>query len=353
MDIWSAGCVLYEVISKQPLFPGSNELDQIHRIHNIMGTPSPKLLKQMLGNRANSPKFQFAAKEGTGIRALLPYVSQDCVDMVNALLIYNPDERISAKEALKHASEFVENNDSSSATTLVASSTYIKSQPQQNRTEPNEATASYTNKSGESISTDSSDTNDGQKSQHRPKAKEVEPLPHAHNKINDSEPNLHTEKEKKAAPPLTKIDPDNVNGHTIPTNETKHAKPPNENFIHEATKYASDHAQSKEILGIFVGPSGTQLHQTIHQQQHQSQAFHQKDGKHAQGISQSHQFQHNNQTEVLHNQFQQGNVVTSSTTGNSTKLQYMQPLAHPISSIDSTTTVTVQQQKQQQQQQQQ
>ncbi|KAJ3075101.1 hypothetical protein HDU98_009169 [Podochytrium sp. JEL0797] len=49
MDIWSAGCVLYEVISKQPLFPGSNELDQIHRIHNIMGTPSPKLLKQMLG----------------------------------------------------------------------------------------------------------------------------------------------------------------------------------------------------------------------------------------------------------------------------------------------------------------
>ncbi|KAI8620939.1 kinase-like domain-containing protein [Chytriomyces sp. MP71] len=49
MDIWSAGCVLYEVISKQPLFPGANELDQIHRIHNVMGTPSPKLLKQMLG----------------------------------------------------------------------------------------------------------------------------------------------------------------------------------------------------------------------------------------------------------------------------------------------------------------
>ncbi|KAJ3247094.1 hypothetical protein HDU77_008716, partial [Chytriomyces hyalinus] len=103
MDIWSAGCVLYEVISKAPLFPGANELDQIHRIHNIMGTPSPKLLKQMLGNRASSPKFQFTPKEGTGIKTLLPYVSQECLDIIHALLIYNPDDRISAKEALKHA----------------------------------------------------------------------------------------------------------------------------------------------------------------------------------------------------------------------------------------------------------
>ncbi|KAJ3232931.1 hypothetical protein HDU78_006795 [Chytriomyces hyalinus] len=103
MDIWSAGCVLYEVISKAPLFPGANELDQIHRIHNIMGTPSPKLLKQMLGSRASSPKFQFTPKEGTGIKTLLPYVSQECLDMIHALLIYNPDDRISAKEALKHA----------------------------------------------------------------------------------------------------------------------------------------------------------------------------------------------------------------------------------------------------------
>ncbi|KAJ3189645.1 hypothetical protein HK101_008822, partial [Irineochytrium annulatum] len=49
MDIWSAGCVLYEILTRVPLFPGSNELDQLHRIHLVMGTPSPKVLKQMLG----------------------------------------------------------------------------------------------------------------------------------------------------------------------------------------------------------------------------------------------------------------------------------------------------------------
>ncbi|KAJ3329296.1 hypothetical protein HDU76_008198 [Blyttiomyces sp. JEL0837] len=103
MDMWAAGCVLYEIISKVPLFPGINELDQIHRIHNVMGTPSQKLLKQMLGSRSTSLKFQFPPKEGTGIRALLPQVSAECLDLIMALLIYNPDERITAREALRHS----------------------------------------------------------------------------------------------------------------------------------------------------------------------------------------------------------------------------------------------------------
>jgi len=49
MDMWSAGCVLFEIISKNPLFPGNNELDQIHKIHSILGTPDPQVLKSMLG----------------------------------------------------------------------------------------------------------------------------------------------------------------------------------------------------------------------------------------------------------------------------------------------------------------
>ena len=39
MDIWGVGCVFFEVLSLFPLFPGDNELDQIHKIHNILGTP--------------------------------------------------------------------------------------------------------------------------------------------------------------------------------------------------------------------------------------------------------------------------------------------------------------------------
>ena len=49
MDVWGVGCVLYEILTKAPLFPGANEIDQIHRIHNVLGTPGPKVLKALLG----------------------------------------------------------------------------------------------------------------------------------------------------------------------------------------------------------------------------------------------------------------------------------------------------------------
>ncbi|KAJ3086298.1 hypothetical protein HK102_013313 [Quaeritorhiza haematococci] len=103
MDIWGAGCVLYEIVSRVPLFPGSNELDQLHRIHAVMGTPSQKLLKAMLGSKVSSLKYTFPEREGTGIRHLIPQVSQECVDLINLLLTYNPDERINSKEALRHS----------------------------------------------------------------------------------------------------------------------------------------------------------------------------------------------------------------------------------------------------------
>lgn len=35
---------MFEIITLRPLFPGSNELDQISKIHEVLGTPSPNTL---------------------------------------------------------------------------------------------------------------------------------------------------------------------------------------------------------------------------------------------------------------------------------------------------------------------
>ena len=40
----SKDCCIVVLCSLRPLFPGSNELDQIHKIHDIVGTPSPAVL---------------------------------------------------------------------------------------------------------------------------------------------------------------------------------------------------------------------------------------------------------------------------------------------------------------------
>jgi mitogen-activated protein kinase 1/3 len=42
MDMWSVGCILAEMISNRPIFPGRNYLDQISKIQEVLGTPSPE-----------------------------------------------------------------------------------------------------------------------------------------------------------------------------------------------------------------------------------------------------------------------------------------------------------------------
>jgi len=48
MDIWGAGCVLFEMLTKNPIFPGSNEIDQLHRIHLVIGSPSKLTLQKIM-----------------------------------------------------------------------------------------------------------------------------------------------------------------------------------------------------------------------------------------------------------------------------------------------------------------
>lgn len=101
MDIWGIGCVFFEVMALFPLFPGSNELDQVHRIHKVMGTPSSQVLAEF-EKKATHIKFNFPHVEGTGIEKYIMHVSSAGRDVISKMLIYKSEERISARQALKH-----------------------------------------------------------------------------------------------------------------------------------------------------------------------------------------------------------------------------------------------------------
>eukprot|EP01017_Pseudomicrothorax_dubius_P040013 TRINITY_DN6212_c0_g1_i2.p1 TRINITY_DN6212_c0_g1~~TRINITY_DN6212_c0_g1_i2.p1 ORF type:complete len:389 (-),score=81.23 TRINITY_DN6212_c0_g1_i2:59-1225(-) len=101
MDMWGVGCVFFEIISLFALFPGQNELDQINRIHNILGTPSKDLLDKYK-KFSKHMDFNFPQKEGKGIAKYIPHASQEAIDLIEKLLAYNPDDRLTAKQALKH-----------------------------------------------------------------------------------------------------------------------------------------------------------------------------------------------------------------------------------------------------------
>lgn len=48
-------------------------------------------------------EFNFPVTAGSGINKLIPHASEEVKDLITKLLIYNPDNRMTASSALKHA----------------------------------------------------------------------------------------------------------------------------------------------------------------------------------------------------------------------------------------------------------
>ena len=63
MDMWSVGCCFHELLCLHPLFPGQNEIDQVAKIHDVLGTPS-KFILDKFKHRNQAIDFNFPAKSG-------------------------------------------------------------------------------------------------------------------------------------------------------------------------------------------------------------------------------------------------------------------------------------------------
>ena len=110
MDIWGLGCVFYEILTLEPLFPGDDEIDQVNKINYILGSPPNDLFQKFVKNSAHRNEFNFEYQKGVGINKYLNHVSPNIVDLIGKMLIYDPDLRPTARECLNHEcfKEFVE-----------------------------------------------------------------------------------------------------------------------------------------------------------------------------------------------------------------------------------------------------
>jgi renal tumor antigen len=102
MDLWGAGCVMFEILSLYPLFPGSNEVDQINRIHKILGTAPTEVMQKLKSKGASHISFDFPEQKGVGIPTLLSHCTPESIDLIVKMLKYDASDRISAKEAIRH-----------------------------------------------------------------------------------------------------------------------------------------------------------------------------------------------------------------------------------------------------------
>ena len=100
IDVWSAGCVLAELLIGSPIFPGSSGVDQLVEIIKVLGTPTKEQLKSMNPNYQEFKFPQIGAHPWSSI--FKPTIPPETVDLVGNLLSYVPDLRCKAIEACGH-----------------------------------------------------------------------------------------------------------------------------------------------------------------------------------------------------------------------------------------------------------
>ncbi|MCP9266462.1 Cyclin-dependent kinase 1 [Dirofilaria immitis] len=100
IDIWSIGCIYAEMASKITLFMGDSEIAQIFAIFRIMSTPTEETWRGVSNLPHYSIKFP-QWKKCSLQKILSKYMDSGGLKILQAMLTYNPAERISAKKLLK------------------------------------------------------------------------------------------------------------------------------------------------------------------------------------------------------------------------------------------------------------
>ncbi|BES95274.1 Hypothetical protein NTJ_08083 [Nesidiocoris tenuis] len=100
VDIWSLGCIMSELITLKPLFPGDSEIDQLFRIFRTLGTPDEKTWPGV--TKLPDYKPMFPQWEPQEIEKYVCKLDQDTKDFLRKLISYNPSKRLSARQALNH-----------------------------------------------------------------------------------------------------------------------------------------------------------------------------------------------------------------------------------------------------------
>ncbi|CAO4365950.1 unnamed protein product [Caenorhabditis nigoni] len=102
VDIWSAGCILAEMLLRREIFPGKDSYSQIKMIINNLGTPEKKAIKKITSPDIRDYIVSCGPKSALPFSTIVPDASPDARNVLSNLLQISPWNRSSAEQILKH-----------------------------------------------------------------------------------------------------------------------------------------------------------------------------------------------------------------------------------------------------------
>lgn len=116
IDMWSVGCILAELYTGVPIFPGENEQEQLACIMEVFGPPEKHLIekstrKKLFFDSMGKPRLTVSSKgrrrrpSSKTLQQVLKCDDEVFLDFIARCLRWDPDRRLKPEEAIHH--EFI------------------------------------------------------------------------------------------------------------------------------------------------------------------------------------------------------------------------------------------------------
>lgn len=101
IDTWANGCIMAELFTLRPLFPGSSEADQIYKTCSVLGSPTMRSWPEGI-KLASQMSFRFPQFVPTPLSSIIPNASSEAITLMQDLMLFDPNKRPTASQSLQY-----------------------------------------------------------------------------------------------------------------------------------------------------------------------------------------------------------------------------------------------------------
>ncbi|KAK4606248.1 hypothetical protein RGQ29_000493 [Quercus rubra] len=102
IDVWSVGCIFMELMTRKPLFPGKDHVNQMRLLIELLGTPTESDLGFVRNEDARRYIRQLPSHPRQPLAAVFSHVHPLAIDLIEKMFTFDPTKRITVEEALAH-----------------------------------------------------------------------------------------------------------------------------------------------------------------------------------------------------------------------------------------------------------
>jgi mitogen-activated protein kinase 15 len=100
--MWSVGCILGELIVGKAIFQGTSTLNQIEKVLELIGKPKAEDIESVESPHAATILSSINVTKKKSFQSFFANASETALDFMRKLLVFNPNNRLTIEEALKH-----------------------------------------------------------------------------------------------------------------------------------------------------------------------------------------------------------------------------------------------------------